>query len=233
MERTYTYQKPNNLFDTSSEMETISCNYVGPENILIVVTEDGKWSIETVPLEADGVYPDLDLSGIEEDFSIPDSTERYVVLDANNDNHIPLMHFIAGEPSESNNAVPETVGTFTHSDGTTFVLKFEDPNDNDDPIGKIDDDLTIVSADNNIDYVFTFKEVTDEINIDSLDQNIITSSERKMSAETVSLKKLWAKHIAVLEWIKSDIIGTVDPWKIVIPNVVDVELGATFEERNI
>lgn len=233
MERSYTYEKPSNLFDTSSPMESISCKYVGPENILIVVDENGKFSIEEVPVATDGVYSSLNLDGIPEDLSTEEGDSRYVILDANNDNHVPLMQLIAGEEINVKETVlQETIGTFTHSDGSTFTLKYEE-DDSNDPVGTIDEEATLISDDNTINYVYAFTSVNDDVLMDSVDQNIETSRQKKVEAETVALKKLWAKHIEVLEWVKSDIIGNVDPWKVVVPTVVDVELGANFEDRDL
>lgn len=234
MERTFTYQKPSNFFDETSEMETVSCNYVGPAQILVVVSEDNTWSIEQIPGAVDGVYPDLILDGIEEDFSIPETTDRYAILNATNDNHVPLMQFIAGEEvTEPDSIAIEDIGTFTHTDGTTFVLRYEDSFEHIDPIETLNDDKTLIDADNNVDYAFNWVSVNDDILIDGLDQSLKTSAEKKEGAETVAMKKLWQKHIDVLNWIKSDIIGTVPSYKLVIPNIIDVECGGTFEVRNI
>lgn len=234
MERSYTYAKPTNLFDESSDMETVSCNYVGPEEILVVVGENGKWSVAEIPLQVDGVWSEIDTSDLSEDMTIEGETDRYVLLSANNDNHVPLMQFIAGEEfTLKDDIVQETIGTYTHSDGSTFELKFEDPFDSIDPTSIIDDEATIIASNNTVEYAYNFTSVSDDIIIEGLDSGIAVSSEKKLGAETATNKKLWAKHIAVLEWIKSDIVGTVTPEKVVIPNIVDVELGATFEERNI
>ena len=234
MERSYTYAKPTNLFDESSDMETVSCNYVGPENILVVVEETGKWSVEEIPLQVDGVWSEIDTSDLAEDMTIEGETDRYVLLDANTDNHVPLMQLIAGEDLTLKDSVAlETIGTYTHSDGSTFELKFEDPFDSIDPTSVIDDDATTIASDNTVNYAYNFSSVTNDQITEGLDSGIAVAAEKKLVAETVALKKLWAKQIAILEWIKSDIIGTVDPVKVVIPSIVDVELGATFEERDI
>lgn len=234
MERTFTYSKPSNFFDTSSAMEDITCNYVGPARILLVVDENGVWSIEEIPAKNDDVWGDINLEPYPDDFLIPESTDRYVVLDATNDNHVPLMQYIAGEEVTTKSSIAiEDIGTFTHSDGTTFVLKYEDAHDSVDPIGTLDEEATIISDDGSVNYAFAFLACTDETIIEAVNENIKTSSERKIAAETAELKKLWGKHIAVLNWIASDIIGTVPAYKIVIPNVVDVELGATFAERDL
>ena len=234
MERTFTYQKPINFFDETSEMETVSCNYVGPEQILAVIDENGKWSIEQIPEAVDGVYPDLILDGIEEDFSIPETSDRYVILDANTDNHVPLMQFIAGaEIAQPDSYEIEDIGTFTHSDGSTFVLRYEDVSDFIDPKETINDDATLIDADNNVDYAFNWISVNDDVVTDGLDQSIKTSAEKKQAAETVSMKKLWQKHIDVLNWVKDDIVGTVPAYKVIIPNIIDIELGGTFDDRDI
>lgn len=234
MERSYTYAKPTNLFDESSDMETVSCNYVGPEEILVVVGENGKWSVAEIPLQVDGVWSEIDTSDLAEDMSIDGETDRYVLLDANTDNHVPLMQLIAGEEVKLKDEISlETIGTYTHSDGSTFELKFEDPFDSIDPTSVIDDDATIVASDNTVDYAYNFASVTNDQIADGLDSGIAASAEKKLAAESVATKRLWAKHVAILEWIKSDIIGTVDPVKVVIPSIVDVELGATFAERDI
>ncbi len=234
MERSYTYAKPTNLFDESSDMETVSCNYVGPENILVVVEETGKWSVEEIPLQVDGVWSEIDTSDLAEDMTIEGETDRYVLLDANTDNHVPLMQLIAGEDLTLKDSVAlETIGTYTHSDGSTFELKFEDPFDSIDPTSTIDDDATTIASDNTVNYAYNFLSVTNDDVVNSLDSDISMSAQKKIAAELAATKKLWAKHISILEWIKSDIIGTVDPVKVVIPSIVDVELGATFEERDI
>lgn len=234
MERSYTYEKPTDLFDPSSAMETVSCKYVGPEEILIVVDIDGKFSIEEIPQFVDGVWTVIDKTDLPEDMNIPETDDRYVLLDANNDNHVPLMQMIAGqEITLKDEIVVETIGTYTHADGSTFVLKCEDPNDSMDPTSVIDAETTIISSDNTVNYTYTFKSISNDVLIEAVDSNIHTATERKMAAETAALKTLWAKHIAILNWIKDDIIGSVDPAKIVIPNVVDVELGASFAEMDI
>jgi len=233
MERTFTYQKPSNLFDETSEMETVTCNYVGPEQILVVVDENGKWSIEQVPLATDGVYAGLDLTGIEEDLSIPETTDRYVILDATNDDHVPLMQFIAGEELTEDTTSIEDIGTYTHTDGSTFVLRYEDPFDYLDPIEILNDDATLIDSDNNVDYAYNFIEITDDILLESIEQVLDTSHQKKEAAETIALKKLWAKHIAVLNWIKDDIVGTVPSYKVCIPNIIDTECGGTFDDRDI
>ena len=234
MERSYTYAKPTNLFDESSDMETVSCNYVGPEEILVVVGENGKWSVAEIPLQVDGVWSEIDTSDLAEDMSIDGETDRYVLLDANTDNHVPLMQLIAGEEVKLKDEIAlETIGTYTHSDGSTFELKFEDPFDSIDPTSVIDDDATIIASDNTVDYAYNFASVTNDQITEGLDSGIAVSAEKKLAAESAATKKLWAKQIAILEWIKSDIIGTVDPVKVVIPSIVDVELGATFAERDI
>jgi len=234
MERSYTYEKPTDLFDPSSAMETVSCNYVGPEEILIVVDEDGKFSIEEIPQFVDEVWTVIDKTDLPADMNIPETDDRYVLLDANNDNHVPLMQLIAGqEITLKDEIVVETIGTYTHADGSTFVLKCEDPCDSMDPTSVIDEETTIISSDNTVNYTYTFKSISNDILIEAVDSNIHTSTERKMAAETAALKTLWAKHIAVLNWIKDDIIGSVNPAKIVIPSVVDVELGASFAEMDI
>ena len=234
MERSYTYAKPTNLFDESSDMETVSCNYVGPDEILVVVGENGKWSVAEIPLQVDGAWTEIDTSDLAEDMTIEDETDRYVLLDANTDNHVPLMQLIAGEDIALKDSIAiETIGTYTHSDGSTFELKFEDPFDSIDPTSVIDDDATTIASDNTVNYAYNFTSVTNDDITNGIDAGIAISHEKKLGAETVALKKLWAKQIAILEWIKSDIIGTVDPVKVVIPSIVDVELGATFEERDI
>jgi len=234
MERSYTYEKPTDLFNPSSAMETVSCNYVGPEEILIVVDENGKFSIEEIPQFVDGVWTVIDKTELPDDMNIPETDDRYVLLDANNDNHVPLMQMIAGEEIKlKDEIVVETIGTYTHTDGSTFVLKCEDPNDSIDPTSIIDEEATIISSDNTVNYAYAFTSVNNDILIDAIDSNIQTSNEKKMAAETSAIKQLWSKHIAVLNWIKDDIIGSVDPSKVVIPNVVDVELGATFAEMDL
>lgn len=234
MERTFTYQKPSNFFDETSEMETVSCNYVGPEQILIIVSEDNTWSIEQIPEAVDGVYTDLILDGIEEDLSIPETTDRYVILDANTDNHVPLMQFIAGEEiTQPDSYEIEDIGTFTYSDGTTFVLRYEDVSDFIDPKETINDDATLVDSDNNLDYAFNWISVNDDVVINSIDEVINTSAQKKQAAETVAMKKLWQKHIDVLNWVKNDIAGTIPAYKIVIPNIIDVECGGTFDDRDL
>jgi len=234
MERSYTYAKPTNLFDESSDMETVSCNYVGPENILVVVEETRKWSVVEIPLQVDGAWAEIDTSDLAEDMSIEGETDRYVLLDANNDNHVPLMQLIAGEDIALKDSIAiETIGTYTHSDGSTFELKFEDPFDSIDPTSIIDEDATLISPDNAVEYAYNFSSVTNDDITNGIDTGISIAHEKKLAAESASIKKLWAKQIAILEWIKSDIIGTVDPVKVVIPSIVDVELGASFEERDI
>lgn len=234
MEKTFTYQKPANFFDETSEMETVSCKYVGPAQILVVVAEDNTWSIEQIPVAVDGVYPDLNLDGIEEDFSIPESSDRYVILDANTDNHVPLMQFIAGEETNEpeNNGI-EDIGTFTHADGTTFVLRYEDVFDYIDPVETINDGATLIDSDNNVDYAFNWVSVNDDVVINSISEALNTSSQKKEAAETVAMKKLWQKHIDVLNWVKNDIVGTIPAYKIVIPNIIDIECGGTFDDRDI
>lgn len=234
MERTFTYQKPTNFFEETSEMETVSCNYVGPAQILVVVTEDNTWSIEQIPEPLDGVYPDLNLDGIEEDFSIPETTDRYVILDANTDNHVPLMQFIAGtEVTEPDSIAIEDIGTFTHSDGTTFVLRYEDSFEHIDPIETLNDDATLIDSDNNVDYAFNWVSVDNDIINDGIDAALETSRQKKEAVETVAMKKLWQKHIDVLNWIKDDIVGTIPDYKVIIPNIIDVECGGTFDDRDI
>lgn len=234
MERSYTYEKPVDLFDPSSAMETVTCNYVGPEEILVVVDENGKFSVQEIPQLVDGVWTVIDKTDLPADMNIPETDDRYVLLDANDDNHVILMQMIAGEEIKLKDEIDiETLGTYTHSDDTTFVLKSEDPNDSIDPTSIIDEEATIIGGDNTVEYAYAFTSVSNEILIEAIESNILTSNERKMSAETAALTKLWSKHVAVLNWIKDDIIGTVPASKIVIPNVVDVELGETFAERDL
>lgn len=230
IEKTYNFTKPSNVMDLSSPEETVVCTYNGPQKLLVVVSTDERVAIEHLPLE-DDEWEDVEETQIDDD---PDNTDRYLVLNASNDDHIVIMQCLAGNTvMDSIDPVVETIATYTFSDGETFELKFE-TDDPIDPLQLIDVDSIRINPDNVISYNFKNQ---DHNNDDDLIHALTRAAQRSWDlgedAITAAETKLWKRHSEICNWIKNDLVGNIPRHKIIIPNVVDVELGGSFMEREI
>lgn len=216
--------------DLSSPEETVTCTYNGPQKILIVVNTDETFSVEHLPLE-DEEWEDVEEGLINDD---PDNSDRYMVLNASNDDHIVLMQIIAGNTqTENTNPIEETISTYTFNDGSTFVLKYKEDNPID-PQQIVDAASIRINPEGNISYNFRENDNnTDDELIHALDRAILRSNDKANDAESVATTKLYRNHALVCTWIKEDLVGTVPRHKLIIPNIVDVELGASYMELTV
>jgi len=228
--KTYTYKKPSELLDVTSAEETVTCTYTGPQKLLVVISHDERVSIEHLPLEDDD-WEDIEEGPIDDD---PETTDRYMVLNASNDDHIVIMQVLAGETVEENiNPITETIATYTFSDDSTFELKHEEDNPID-PQQIIDADSIRINPENVISYNFREQDNnTDEELIHALTRAAQRSWDHGDNANTVAETKLWKRHSEICNWIKDDLLTTVPRHKLTIPNIVDIELGGSFRERDV
>ena len=228
--KNYTYEKPSELLDVASAKETVTCSYTGPQKLLVVISQDERVSIEHLPLETDD-WEDVADGPIDDD---PETTDRYMTLNASNDDHIVIMQVLAGETVEENtNPITETIGTFTFSDDSTFELKYEEDNPID-PQQIIDADSIRINPENVISYNFKEQENnTDEELIHALTRAAQSSWDHGDNANTVAETRLWKRLSEVCNWMKDDLLPTVPRHKLIIPNVVDIELGGSFRERDV
>lgn len=230
IEKTYTFNKPSDLMNLSSSLESVTCTYNGPQKIRVVVAQDETISVDCIPLTDDD-WEDIEDGMIDDD---PDTTDRYMTLNASNDDHIVLMQVLAGETTtENTDPIDEVIGTYTFGDGSTFELKYQEDNPVD-PQQIIDAESVRINPEGVISYNFRENDNNNDEDLShAITRAIQWQSDKADNADTLATTKLYKKHVKVLEWIKNDLLGTVPRHKIILPNVVDVELGGTHREIEV
>lgn len=224
MERSFTFKRPTNRNDITSALVDETKTYVGPEKMMLVVNADQTWSPEHIPMSMDDWVEAEDLETPEDG--------RYLVLNANNNDHIVLMALIHNENiSEELDDTVEFVKTYTYADGSTFDLY--NINDQDTVgLGEVIDVQSVRIDENDIiSYDFHTSTPTVEEFIEIIETDKILAEDKKMAAEFASHKALWTKLIELLNLIKADAETGVIPFETLpIPNVADVELGRNCNE---
>ena len=126
MSRSFTYESRVTYLDPNSALKTVTGNYVGPEQILIKVYQDGSYLLSEVP--ADG--ENLGISNVDE-LESPGENTKWLILDQTNDSHVIFMDMLVGAAGFTPTWQFTTVKEFTFSDESTYTMQYRNTVDDD------------------------------------------------------------------------------------------------------
>ena len=211
----FSFQAPKKMYDLeSNEKRTITSTYKGAADIWIYV--DAKTGLNP-QFMSEGDLPD------------PTCTEKYrsVWLSADNENHIVLMDVLKGSTGHEHEEITEYFNepgdvplnpnfVFSHTMFTN-PSAFETF---DRAKIRIDEDNVVyyegyrgaegLTKEEMLELVRVFKLRTEEYLRDPV---VFTNS---------GAKETYEKFIAILDYIKDDLIERVEPWKIAIPQLHEI-----------
>jgi len=126
MSRSFTYESRVTYLDPDSALKTVTGNYVGPEQILICLHQDGSFDQSHVPETGQGLGYTLD------DIDAPDhDNAKWMILDQTNDDHVILMDMLMSCAGFTPTWQITTVKEFTLSDASTYTMQYRNTVDDD------------------------------------------------------------------------------------------------------
>ncbi len=208
----FSFEAPiENYHFESSDKKTINSTYRGASDIWIYVDQET------------GLNPQFVSEG-----DLPDPTDtwrhRSVKLDSNNTNHILLMDLLAGSTAHQSNEVTE----YFNQPGDVplnpeYVFSYTDL-ENPSASDTFDVKRTRIDENNVVHYEWhqshpglTKNDLLELVRVHKLRTEELLRD--PLISTNVSAKAMYEKFIAILDYVNDNLVDRIDPWKISIPLV--------------
>jgi len=231
MATSFTYKSRKVYLSTANEasdLKDVTGSYIGPNEILLSVADDGSYQIAEIPAtDADlANKSDMDLYGDAD----PDS-HKWVVLSKDDADQIVLMDMIMNCVGHTNEWQTEDVHTWTFDDDTTYKMQYRNPV-NDNTRHTFDMDKTTVDQDTGKPIFVRFETWMENVEVQrsAAERQRIFYTEKMNMAIAASTKANWKKMVEVYEHIESSLVDTVPNHKIEFPMPGIVLQGKTYAD---
>lgn len=219
----FTYESRVTYLDPDSDLKTVTGSYVGPNEILLCVHEDGHYDISEMP------DTDANLSQAVEDFGDPahDDNCVYVKLEKTNAQHIILMDMLCNCAGYTPTWQTEDIHTFTFDDDSTYVMQYRSPVD-DNTNHTFDRLKTTVNQDGTINWVRFETWTTPEYELNQIEKILTDYYEKHRVSVSTSARDNLTKLCTIYEHLRDTLIYTVPGHKIDYPGPADLVRGSTY-----
>jgi hypothetical protein len=231
MATSFTYKSRKVYLSTANEasdLKDVTGSYIGPNEILLSVADDGSYQIAEIPAtDADlANKSDMDLYGDAD----PDN-HKWVVLSKDDADQIALMDMIMNCVGHTNEWQTEDVHTWTFDDDTTYKMQYRNPV-NDNTRHTFDMNKTTVDQDTGKPIFVRFETWMENVEVQRsrAEQQRIFYTEKMNMAIAASTKANWKKMVEVYEHIESSLVDTVPNHKIEFPMPGIVLQGKTYAD---
>jgi hypothetical protein len=224
MSRSFTYESRVTYLDPDSALKTVTGNYVGPEQILICLHQDGSFDQSDVPETGQGLGYTLD------DLDPPGHTDsKWMILDQTNDDHVILMDMLTGCEGATPTWQITTVKEITLSDATTYTMQYRNPVD-DDTLHTFAIHETSIDYDSGeITFVRTQQWATREAIQNQAEQFMLVYRGLYDNAVSDAAKQKYKNLLEIYEIIDTDLAITYPRLnEIEFPDLASLAQGSTF-----
>ena len=224
MSRSFTYESRVTYLDPNSALKTVTGNYVGPEQILIKVYQNGSYTQSDTPADGES----LAISNVDE-LETPGENSKWLILDQTNDSHVIFMDMIVGAGGFTPTWQITTVKEFTFSDESTYTMQYRNTVD-DDTLHTFSITNTTIDFDTlDINFVRIEQWATRERIQDRAQEQIIAYRTLYDNAVSASAKQKYKNLLEVYETIDTDLAITHPRLnEVEFPDVASLVQGSTF-----